>query len=148
MPDEKYINSAIENKEKADKLFSKIQDESVLIFLNTLMKSLNTKAKRVYAVTHEFKYVLSQGRRCSLYIRPASNKIDLYFEIFTPADIQRKNSSKKLPLIVKENTSNPMDQFRSVIEVNGEWLQTYSDKSNDLIQFIITLVDNLESYNV
>ena len=148
MPDEKFTDSAIENKEKADKLFSKIQDERVLIFLNTLMNSLNKKAKRVYAVTHEFKYVLPQGRHCSLFIRPASYKIDLYFENFTPADIQRKNSSKKLPLIVKENTSNPMDQFRSVIEVNGEWLQTYSDKSNDLIQFIIKLVDNLESYNV
>lgn len=148
MNTEKLRDNAIENKDKANKLFNKIRDEKVSDFLNALMTSLNIKAERVYAVTHEFKYVLPQCSRCSLYIRPASYKVDIYFETFTMADIHRKNKTKNLPLIVKENTSNPKDQFRSVIEINGDWLSANGHKTTDLIQFINGLVDDLGNYYV
>jgi hypothetical protein len=48
-----------------------------------------------------------------------------------------------LPLTLKENTSNPIDQFKSVISVDGEWLAKHGDRKKDLIVFINRLVDDI-----
>jgi DNA-3-methyladenine glycosylase I len=143
-----YPNTVVENEDKARKLFNRIKDKEVLQFLNALMNSLNEKIERCYAVTHEFKYVVPRGRRCSFYIRPSAGKMDIYLETFSPSDIHNKNKLKNLPLEVRENTSNPKDQFKSLIEVNKEWLTEHRDKTKDLLEFINGLIDDLADYYV
>jgi hypothetical protein len=134
---------SIENEEKARNLFKKIKGEKVLNFLKTLMGSLNEKMEICRAVKHEFKYWPPDGRRCSIYIRPFSNKIDIYLETFSPSDIHERNKLKKIPLTVTENTHNPADQFKSVIIISEELLSEHKDKKVDLLDFLNNLIDDM-----
>jgi hypothetical protein len=131
----------VEDEEILRSLRSKIKDELVREFLNVLMKSIDDKCEQRKAVQNEIKYWLPNSKRCSLYIRPSSTRIDIYLERFSPDDI--KSKSRNLVLVVKENTHNPKDQFKSVIEVDGEWLIKHHDKANDLSLFINELIDTI-----
>ncbi len=145
---EKWVENgiAIDNKEKAINLFSKIKDKSVLDFLTDIMKLLNEKMEIHKAVTNEFKYWISRDKHCSVYIRPAAEKIDIYLEEFSVTDIQNKSKSNNLTLNVNENTSNRIDQFESVITVDRNWLDTHGNRRDDLLDFITKIIGELSPH--
>ena len=135
--------NGIENTDKAKKLFDKVKDDSVKKFLDTLILSIESKAKTIRAVTHEFKFWFSGQQKCCLYIRPSSKRVDIYIADLKPEIVKREALKHELILDVKDNTSNPNDQFKSVIVVDGQWLEANSGKINDLTGFINNLMEDL-----
>ena len=144
-PAEKWVIDGIEieNEEKARNLFKKIKGEKVLNFLKSLMGLLHKKMEICRAVKNEFKYWPANARRCSIYIRPFSSKIDIYLETFSPSDIHERNKLKKVPLVVTENIHNPADQFKSVIIISEEWLLEHKDKKSEMLDFLNNLIDDM-----
>ncbi len=132
-----------ENEENAINLFGKIKDSEVLYFCITLMRSLTKKISFCRAVKNEFKFWLSAVGRCSIYIRPFSNRIDIYIEKFSPSDVIQKSNYYKIPIVANQNTHNPADQFKSVIVVTKEWLTNNKEKSNGLQVFLDSIIEEL-----
>jgi hypothetical protein len=52
--------------------------------------------------------------------------------------------NKGLSLLVEPDTNNPADQFEARIVVNHKWLVEHGDKSQQFVEFIIELVDDLD----
>jgi len=142
---EKWIINGIEieHEENAKNLFNKIKDEGVFDFLKSLMVLLSKKMEICRAVKNEFKYWPPHPKRCSIYIRPFSHRIDIYLETISPSEIHNKIKSKKIPLIVTDNVHNPADQFKSVIIVSNEWLAEHREKLSELLDFLTNLIDGL-----
>ena len=135
----KEIINSTENPEKAENLFLKIKDNQVKAFLVDLINSFSDKMEKKKAVKKEFKYWLIAQESCCIYLRPFSNRIDVYVEKLNESEIQKKTSEMGLLLETRPD-HNPLDQFEAAISIDGEWLRNYSERTGDLIVFINKLI--------
>ena len=133
----------IENRDNALKLYEKIEDEKVKNFLLDLLKIFDDRMKTRRAVTHEYKYWFEDGQKCAVYVRPSTERIDIYPAFLTRSQLtEMVHQYDVASLRVLEDTNNKDDQFEARIVVDSEWLSKNDSKAT----YVVRLVEGILGY--